>query len=204
MRARRALAALVLLLAGQLIVDAQRGGGGAGGGAGGGRGGGGGGRVGGPPSTNPGPQQPNQPDGSRRNDQLVFRAGVTLVQIDAYVTDAAGNPVTGLKAEDFEVLEAGKPREVTTFAAVDIPIDPPVGLPVTTRPRRHGDERESAEPHVSHRPRRGRQRIARCAPVIFLRRFIERNFGPSDVAAVALTGRGLATRPRRTSRTTRS
>src|SRR5262245_13114226 len=126
MKGRRALVVSVLLVASQLLAGAQRGGGGGGGG---GRGGGGGGRAGGPPVTNPGAQQPNQPEGSRQNNQLVFRGGVTLVQVDAYVTDADNKPVTDLKAEDFEVFEGGHPRDVTTFVAVNIPIDPPVGLP---------------------------------------------------------------------------
>ena len=30
-----------------------------------------------------------------------FRAGVELVQIDAVVVDASGNPVSGLTADDF-------------------------------------------------------------------------------------------------------
>src|SRR5262245_15193682 len=101
MKGRRALVVSVLLVASQLLAGGQRGGGG--GGGGGGRGGGGGGRAGGPPITNPGAQQPNQPEGSRQNNQLVFRGGVTLVQVDAYVTDADNKPVTDLKAEDFEV-----------------------------------------------------------------------------------------------------
>ena len=188
--ARRALLVSVLLIAGQLVADAQRGGGG--GGAGGGRGGGGAGRTGGPPITNPGPQQPNQPGGGRGNDQLVFRGGVTLVQVDALVTDAEGNPVTDLKAEDFEVLEGGKPREVTTFVAVNIPIDPPVGLPAddTVLPDTASNERPPRRTYLFALDEVNADRALRTR--VFLRRFIEKYLGPNDVAAVALTGRGLA------------
>jgi len=44
---------------------------------------------------------------------------VRLHNVDVVVTDAAGNPVTGLKAEDFELLEDGTPQTITNFEAVD-------------------------------------------------------------------------------------
>lgn len=42
---------------------------------------------------------------------------VNVVSIDVIVTDRKGVPVSGLKQEDFEVLEDGKPVEVTNFYA---------------------------------------------------------------------------------------
>ena len=54
---------------------------------------------------------------------VIFRVEVDYVEADAYVTDAMGNPVNDLKAEDFEVLEEGKPQKVTSFALVNIPIE---------------------------------------------------------------------------------
>jgi VWFA-related protein len=39
----------------------------------------------------------------------VFRGGTTLVQIDAIVGDASGQPIVDLAAEDFEVLDDGRP-----------------------------------------------------------------------------------------------
>lgn len=44
---------------------------------------------------------------------------VSLVNVDVYVTDKQGNPVTGLRAEDFEILEDGTPMPITNFYAVD-------------------------------------------------------------------------------------
>jgi VWFA-related protein len=43
---------------------------------------------------------------------------VTVVNVDVYVTDKDGNRVTGLKKEDFVVLEDGKPVQITNFEAV--------------------------------------------------------------------------------------
>lgn len=50
----------------------------------------------------------------------VFRSGTDLVQVDVAVLDGRRQPVTGLTAADFVVLEDGEPREVETFAAVDL------------------------------------------------------------------------------------
>jgi VWFA-related protein len=44
---------------------------------------------------------------------------VKVVNVDVYVTDKKGNPVTGLKQEDFEVFEDRKPIPVSNFYAVE-------------------------------------------------------------------------------------
>src|SRR5215471_12103014 len=49
---------------------------------------------------------------------LVLRFDVDLVQMDAQVTGRDGHRVTGLKAEDFEVLQDGKPQTITHFSQV--------------------------------------------------------------------------------------
>ncbi|HEX6096976.1 MAG TPA: VWA domain-containing protein [Thermoanaerobaculia bacterium] len=44
---------------------------------------------------------------------------VGLTSVDVVATDAQGNPVTGLKASDFEVYEDGKRQAITNFSAFD-------------------------------------------------------------------------------------
>ncbi|MDQ3283435.1 MAG: VWA domain-containing protein [Acidobacteriota bacterium] len=47
---------------------------------------------------------------------------VRITNVDVVVTDRAGNPAVGLTADDFELLEAGKPQKITNFYEVrDLP-----------------------------------------------------------------------------------
>jgi Ca-activated chloride channel homolog len=48
--------------------------------------------------------------------QQTFRAGVDLVHFSVIVTDKQGTPITGLTADDFELVEEGKPQAITYFA----------------------------------------------------------------------------------------
>ncbi len=49
---------------------------------------------------------------------LVIRVNVELVQVDATVTNSKDEPVTDLKAEDFLILQDGKPQEITNFSFI--------------------------------------------------------------------------------------
>jgi hypothetical protein len=65
----------------------------------------------------PAPQTPaDQPP-------VTFRVEVNYVEVDAFVTDGQGNPVSDLTANDFDVLEDGKPQKVSAFSLVNIPIE---------------------------------------------------------------------------------
>ena len=44
---------------------------------------------------------------------------VTVVNVDVYVTDRKGNPITGLTQDDFEILDGGKPVDITNFYAIE-------------------------------------------------------------------------------------
>jgi VWFA-related protein len=44
---------------------------------------------------------------------------VMVVNVDVYVTDKQGNPVTGLTKDDFELFENGRPVELSNFLAVE-------------------------------------------------------------------------------------
>ena len=62
--------------------------------------------------------------------QTVFRSGVDLVSFGVTVFDRKGTLVTGLTAEDFEVLEDGQPQTLQLFVhgAADRPVALHLGL----------------------------------------------------------------------------
>src|SRR5688500_19445326 len=68
-----------------------------------------------------GAQQP--PSTQPTIDTPIFRSTVDAIELDAFVVDAEGNPVTDLTADDFEIFADGKLQELTAFAAVNIPIE---------------------------------------------------------------------------------
>ena len=51
--------------------------------------------------------------------QQRFKAGIDLVHFSVVVTDKQGSPITGLKPEDFELVEEGKPQSITFFTEGD-------------------------------------------------------------------------------------
>ena len=44
---------------------------------------------------------------------------VNVVNVDVFVSDKQGNPISGLKADDFEIFEDGNPIAITNFYAVE-------------------------------------------------------------------------------------
>lgn len=57
-----------------------------------------------------------------------FTSGVQLVEVYATVTDAKGEPVTGLRREDFDVYENDQRQDVATFAAGEFPLTVALGV----------------------------------------------------------------------------
>jgi Ca-activated chloride channel family protein len=53
---------------------------------------------------------------SGRQPRTTFRAGTELVHVGVTVTDRKGHIVPGLTAEDFELLEDGRPQTIAYFA----------------------------------------------------------------------------------------
>jgi len=62
-----------------------------------------------------GAQQPSSQQGEEAQQRL--RVVTRMVLIDAVVTDGSGKPVGNLKADDFKVLENGKPQTIRAFGA---------------------------------------------------------------------------------------
>ena len=126
--------------------------------------------------------------------EVTFKVEVNYVEEDVRVVDRDGNFVRGLKREDFQVFEDGKPQKVDTFGMVDIP---------NTRPRRPlylGPEALPIESDVAVNKQvlDGRLYLIvlddyHVAPLRsqnvknLARRFVLEKLGPDDQAAVVVT-----------------
>ena len=53
----------------------------------------------------------------------VFRSGVSLIRVDAQVTDATGGVIEGLTRDDFRVLDEGAPQTLVNFSFGLEPLD---------------------------------------------------------------------------------
>ena len=133
-----------------------------------------------------------QPSPQPSIDTPIFRATVDAIEVDAFVVDAEGNPVTDLTADDFEIIADGKPQELTAFAAVSIPIErveqraAATGAPdIRTNEHREGRIYLFAIDEIPA-PLVARLRLR-------LRQFIDEHFGEHDRAAIVYVGRGRST-----------
>src|SRR5688572_12756673 len=74
-----------------------------------------------------------------------FQVEVNFVDIDAVVTDERGNFVSDLTKDDFELLDDGKPQEISAFSLVDIPVPVAGSRPRTPTPAL-SDVKSNAQP----------------------------------------------------------
>jgi VWFA-related protein len=66
---------------------------------------------------------PQPPATDAQQPAVTFRAEVNYVEVDARVVDAQGNFVATLTQDDFQILEDGKPQQVSLFSLVNIPVE---------------------------------------------------------------------------------
>src|SRR5260221_1262729 len=58
---------------------------------------------------------------SAQNPAPVFRSGTDVVRFDVRVTDASGRPITDLRPDEIEIVEAGAPRPILLFQHFEEP-----------------------------------------------------------------------------------
>jgi VWFA-related protein len=136
-------------------------------------------------------QQPQSPATPQGQPEVIFKAEVNYVDVDAIVTDQQGNFIRNLTKDDFELLEDGTPQKVEMFSHVDLPIE-------------RSNRSTFARHVIATDVKTNRQALAGRLCVIVLddleisffrtsavrkaaRQFIERNLGPNDVVAVVYT-----------------
>src|SRR5580692_7768557 len=74
------------------------------------------------PPEQPAPQTPAQPEKTvtemtTHDEQATFKSRVDLVMVPVVVRDGKGKPVAGLKKEDFQLFDRGKPQNISRFSA---------------------------------------------------------------------------------------
>jgi VWFA-related protein len=60
------------------------------------------------------------PAGSDQRPPATFESNITVVSLPVFVTDGKGQSVTGLRAEDFVVEDAGRPVRIAGFREIDV------------------------------------------------------------------------------------
>jgi VWFA-related protein len=129
----------------------------------------------------------------RSADQPIFRLTVSLVQLDAVVTDKGGRHVTTLGPDDFEVYQDGHPQRVVAVSYVeteDTWVDTSGLDPLPVEARKPADARRVVVVIVDdlrmsfesmYRARRG------------IASFLDRDFQPGDLGMIMTTsGAGIS------------
>jgi VWFA-related protein len=144
-------------------------------------------------------QSPKPAPAEDSPDTPVLRVTVNLVQVDAVVTDSKGKPVTNLTADDFQVLQDGKPQKITKFSYIST-ADPTPAAPKPTGPAVRG---APAPPPVKLRPNQVRRTIAVVVDDLglsfestaqirgALKKFVDQQMQPGDLVAIIRTGAGM-------------
>ena len=151
----------------------------------------------------PAGQQQSAPRG---DDEDVVRITTNLVQVDAVVT-RGGKQVTDLRAEDFEILEDGRPQTITNFSYIWNVSTPPLSpaniavaptaappekvkdaspvLPAVVRP---GDVRRTVALVVDDL---GISSVSMSKMKRVLRKFVDEEVQPNDLVAIIRTGEDI-------------
>ncbi len=139
--------------------------------------------------TGQGAQTP--PSEPQAQPGVTFRAEVNYVEVDARVLDAQGKFVPGLGQSDFQVLEDGKPQQITIFSLVNLPVEratrplfasKPIEPDVQTNLAGYNGRVYLIVLDDSHTHALRSARVRRAA-----HEFIERHMGANDVAAIVHT-----------------
>jgi len=129
----------------------------------------------------------------------VVRISITLVQVDAVVTDRQRRQVTDLKPSDFEVFEDGRRQTITNFSYIETRQDPlaPPGTEARSKvPQPIG-------PAARLRPDQVRRTVALVVDDLglslestfmvrdALKKFVDQQMEPGDLVAIIRTGAGM-------------
>jgi len=149
-----------------------------------------------------GAAQEPQPPVAQASPPLL-RITVTMIQVDAVVTNSAGKHVAGLLRDDFEILQDGVAQKLTYFSYVPGPMP----VPAADAPGPKAKPAAAKEPIGPPAPITAAQVRRSVALVVddlalafddlvrvrdALRQYVERQMQPGDLVALVRTGGGVA------------
>ena len=110
-------------------------------------------------SKPPQQEQGGKEKGNQPSPAGPIRASSDVVRIDVEVTDKSGEPIKGLRADQFIVTDDGKPQKITSFSYADIekiesagPVDAkPIVIPVDAPPAPVLADNTAPDPTRDHR-----------------------------------------------------
>ncbi|MBS1829708.1 MAG: VWA domain-containing protein [Acidobacteria bacterium] len=132
----------------------------------------------------------------QQQEDAVIRITVNLVQVDAVVTDSKGNHISNLEANDFELLQDGKPQKITSFQFIRTQ---PAQI-AETKPATPG---APPPPPTPLKPNQIQRTIAVVVDDLgmswesmayaqqALKKFVNEKIQPGDLVAVVRTGAGM-------------
>lgn len=136
--------------------------------------------------------------------QAVVRVSVDLVQVDAVVTNSKDEPVTDLTAQDFIILQDGKPQQITNFSFIrtEAATKPAAAVGKTSR----GKGKAQPAPALPPMPLK-REKLRRTIALLvddlglsaeyalrtrqWVKNWIANEMQPNDLVAVMRTGAGV-------------
>jgi hypothetical protein len=144
-------------------------------------------------------QGPRTEQKAPQSKEDVVRISVTLVQVDAVVTDDKGRQVTDLKPEDFQILEDGRPQRITNFSYISN-----VGAPAQPgADAGRADKLAPPFPSRSLRPEEVKRTMALVVDDLSmsfetiaytryaLKKYVDEQMQPGDLVAILRTGAGI-------------
>ena len=132
-----------------------------------------------------------------------LRITVTMIQVDAVVTNSSGKHIAGLLASDFEILQDGVPQKINYFSYVRGPVQ-------SAQPETPPDPKLKAidKVPIGPPPPITAAQVRRTVALVVddlalgfedlvrvregLRQYVERQMQPGDLVAVVRTGGGIA------------
>jgi VWFA-related protein len=129
----------------------------------------------------------------------VVKLGVTLVQVDAVVTDKDGKYINDLKADDFEIYEDGRKQQITNFSFVPVASK----MEAKTNPAKPVDKNALLIPSAPLKPEQVQRTIALVVDDLSLsfestyqvrrtlKKFVDEQMQPGDLVAIIRTGAGI-------------